>query len=270
MEQKLSDKDRFLSILSRGPVPHIWETTKTNLSSLGFNVNQDEFYKINSHGLRSDEFKKYHDGMHLLFAGCSNTFGLGNFIEDVWAHKVYSEISKNNKTSGYFNIGSPGATVSEILYQIFIYCSHYGYPDFVFINFPDYYREYLAILNIYDAQKIPESQTLNRVMIARNICMQYLSLLSNLELNGTKIIAATWDLDYMKTKEVDARNYFPDLIAINNDELANHCLKYQEENSEHLLKDYFILSFDEDHPGVAVHDFWYQTMYNKYKEVSNA
>ena len=135
MEQKSLDS-KFLCLLSRGPVPRFWDNTYNNLKKLGISLEQSEFYSINSHGLRSDEFITNHDGKHILFAGCSNTFGLGNFLEDVWSYKVYKEIEKNEKVSGYFNIGSPGATISEISYQIFVYCKDYGYPDTVFINLP--------------------------------------------------------------------------------------------------------------------------------------
>jgi len=270
MEQKLSDRDRFLSLISRGPVPHIWETTKKNLKSLGFDIDQSSFYQTNSHGLRSEEFTKNHDGKHLLFAGCSNTFGLGNFIEDVWAYRLYSEISKTEKVSGYFNVGSPGATISEILYQIFMYCNHYGYPNFVFINFPDYYREYLAILNIYDSKELPPTQSLNKVMIARNISAQYMSLLENLKANGAKVIAYTWDtVTKFGNNEIDVRNYFPNISFINNNDLAKHCLAYQDRFSDSKLKDYFVVGLDEDHPGIAVHDFWYLSMYNRYQEIKN-
>jgi hypothetical protein len=269
MEQKSLDS-KFLCLLSRGPVPRFWDNTDNNLKKIGMNLGQNEFYSINSHGLRSEEFTKNHDGKHILFAGCSNTFGLGNFLEDVWSYKVYKAIEKNEKVSGYFNVGSPGATISEISYQIFVYCKDYGYPDTVFINLPDYYREYMANLNIYTGKVVPNGQSINKIMITRNVIAQFLSLMDNLALNGTKVISMTWDHeDQTKTNELNAKDYFADMYIVDEKELANHCLSYEEQNKSSMLKDYFLIGLDEDHPGIAVHDFWYLKMYNKYKEINN-
>jgi hypothetical protein len=271
MEQEsLGNNGFFMSLISRGPVPQFWENTKKNLKKNGFSISQDNFYKINSHGLRSQEFDDNHDGLHVLFAGCSNTFGLGSFLEDTWSYKLYKKISEKTKTSGYFNVGSPGATISEIAYQIFVYCKRYGYPDFVFINLPDYYREYQAILDHYVGKEVPENQSLNRVMITRNVAAQYLSLVDNLKLNKTSVVAMTWDtITHFKDSELDVRDNFSDIYFVDNNELAQHCLEYEKNNLTNPLKDFFIRGLDDDHPGIAVHDFWYSKMYNKYKEIIN-
>lgn len=39
--------------------------------------NNEIEYSLNSSGQRCDEFKKTHEGKHILFAGCSITFGEG-------------------------------------------------------------------------------------------------------------------------------------------------------------------------------------------------
>jgi len=270
MEQRLLGNYGLLEMNARGPLPEYWHRSEKNLKELGINLSQQEFYKINSHGLRSEEFKKDHDGKHIVFAGCSNTFGIGSRLEDIWAHKLYKRISKEEKVSGYFNIGSPGATISEVSYQIFVYCQKYGYPDVVFINFPNYYREYLVILDMYSEKFIPDEITLNKKMITNNVVVQYLSLLENLKANGTAVVAMTWDM--MKdstTNELDARDSFPDLIRIDRDELAEYCLAYEKENRNNTLKKYFLVGLDNDHPGIAVHDFWHGKMYNRYKEIVN-
>lgn len=48
-------------------------------------------YNLNSDNFRSDEFIKKHKNKHILFAGCSNTFGEGVEYEKTWAYRLYKE-----------------------------------------------------------------------------------------------------------------------------------------------------------------------------------
>ena len=63
-------------------------------------------YNLNSDNFRSDEFIKKHKNKHILFAGCSNTFGEGVEYEKTWAYRLYKEISKERlikvENSHYF------------------------------------------------------------------------------------------------------------------------------------------------------------------------
>ena len=99
------------------------------------------FLDVNRYGLRSDEFVKKHDGMHVLFAGCSFTMAEGLKREDGWAYQVYNHISKNTQTSGYFNIGICGASFTRIINQIYAYMDEFGVPEKLFVFFPDLGRE---------------------------------------------------------------------------------------------------------------------------------
>jgi hypothetical protein len=94
----------------------------------------------NSNGFRSDEFIKTHEGRHIVFAGCSETYGRGGDIEESWAHMVYSSISKSTQTSGFFNLGTPGAGFKEILCTVIDYCNSYAKPNDIFILMPNLER----------------------------------------------------------------------------------------------------------------------------------
>ena len=100
-----------------------------------------DLYTLNSRGYRSDEFKKEHDGMHVLFAGCSVTFGQGMFLEDTWPKIVYEELAKTNKMSGYYNLSIPGSSRNRVVELIQMYVEEFGMPDLILINFPDSYRD---------------------------------------------------------------------------------------------------------------------------------
>jgi len=100
-----------------------------------------DLYSLNSRGYRSDEFKKHHDGLHVLFAGCSVTFGQGLFLEDTWSKIVYEELAKTNNMSGYYNIAIPGSSKTRVVSEIQNYIDEFSTPDLILINFPDSYRD---------------------------------------------------------------------------------------------------------------------------------
>lgn len=109
---------------------------------------------INSYGYRSDEFKKNHEGKHVLFAGCSYTWGLGLYKKEIWASMVYEKISSEEKCSGYFNLGTPGTCVTNQVYDIFQYCNKFGNPDVIFYCMPGLDRG-------FDPKSIPEINTIS-------------------------------------------------------------------------------------------------------------
>jgi hypothetical protein len=97
-------------------------------------------YITNSFNYRSEEFKTNHNEKHVLFSGCSTTFGIGLNREEVWSDIVYNKINKKEKCSGYFNIGYPGASIYTTILDVFKYCNKFGNPDIIFINLPECFR----------------------------------------------------------------------------------------------------------------------------------
>ena len=98
-------------------------------------------YNLNSDNFRSDEFIKKHKEKHILFAGCSNTFGEGIEYEKTWAYRLYKEISKEEELSGYFNLGASGASIFETLVNVQRYIRKYSMPDVIFLLFPEIERD---------------------------------------------------------------------------------------------------------------------------------
>jgi hypothetical protein len=101
----------------------------------------DVEYNLNSVGLRSDNFKTEHDKKHILFAGCSNTFGVGTDYDKIWTQMVYQDISKNEELDGYYNVGINGSTIIEIIFQTCKYIEKYGAPDTIFMLLPEVERD---------------------------------------------------------------------------------------------------------------------------------
>lgn len=107
---------------------------------LGINPEPNLVYSYNNFGFRCDDFVKNHNGLHILFAGCSETEGAANKLEDVWSHILYSKIKESEQTSGYYNVGKAGLTISAIVMNILQYINDFGSPDYIFVQLPDQTR----------------------------------------------------------------------------------------------------------------------------------
>jgi len=132
----------------------------------------------NSYGLRSDEFQKTHDGKHMIFAGCSVTFGEALPAQYTWPKIVYNRIMEKHKVSGYYNLGINGATHLTILNQVFSYIEEFGDPDVIFINFPDLSRQIDAGIS---------RENLSIISTIYGILERYCLI------NGILLISFSWD-----------------------------------------------------------------------------
>lgn len=108
---------------------------KNDISNTGID------YIFNYENFRSENFIENHEEHHILFAGCSNTFGEGIEYEKTWAKRLYKEILKRESVSGYFNLGTSGASVFEILTNVNRYIRKYSMPNTIFLLLPELERD---------------------------------------------------------------------------------------------------------------------------------
>ncbi len=99
-------------------------------------------YLYNDEYFRCDNFIKEHKDTHVLFAGCSETEGVGGNLDACWAYMTYRELEKTNKMSGYFNIAKSGFGWQKIITNTMIYIKKYGAPNYLFILLPDNNRNF--------------------------------------------------------------------------------------------------------------------------------
>lgn len=226
----------------------------------------DITYILNNDGFRSDNFVNSHNGLHILFAGCSETFGVSSPIEETWSKILYNEISKNNNVSGYFNIGHPSAGITVITYQIFNYIKKYGSPDYLFVLFPNIDRRVSWVNQKGYIQKngktigAKESDTNTYLnMIYDNVFMyKILELVS--ECLNIKLIYANFDnMDFIHIKKI-ANSL--QIIDINNSEEFEQYVG----NLPLSNKDIFIRR-DMVHRGIAFHKFWSHKFLLKFQEL---
>jgi len=252
--------------------------------------------ECNSLGFRSDEFKTKHEGLHILFAGCSESFGEGGSLEDSWTKRLYNKINKIDKTSGFFNIAVPGISTCDIIAMILEYIKINGKPDFIFINFPTLEREVGLLLSddiknynsTTQTKELKELEELDHLWVRmfpfnfkEKKSFKYIKILNDnpsfltyhpkllniktfeelCHFANINLIWTTWSnrFHYLITDtKIPFNNYCP-LIDFN----------YQDELIFQIIetdKNYTIRKND-GHYGTAHHEIWSRNIFDKYKEL---
>jgi hypothetical protein len=204
-----------------------------------------DFYKLNKYGFRSDEFTTDHDGKHIVFAGCSYTYGDSVFLEDSWTHKLYLDIAKKEKLSGYFNLGNPGASTKQAIEQIFFYIELFGNPDVIFLLMPNPERDFHK--NSYE-----------------DLFSSTSKLIEHCQNNNIKLFLSSWDLREHWDENEDPKPKILGYSKMDIDKMSSHVAEFCENNKEHDLSNFLLYAFDLEHPGIALHDYYKKFFYDLY------
>lgn len=254
------EKDFYSKPFSKSKVPDfdLWNEKIRNVNPT---ITKEE---LNNYNYRCDNFTKNHNGKHILFSGCSYTWGAGIKYEDTWAHQVYKKISKDEKVSGYFNIGTSGSSLIHQIATMFQYFEEFGNPDIIFINTPDFCRMYgysskkniiIDALYEHDASKIIELLSYQYYFMLNAYC----------KTNNIKLFCFSWvyaekNLDYLfKSSKFENLDTF---YKYDIDEMKEFVKNYKKENPFDQFAD---IARDEGHLGNAYHEFWSDFIYNRYK-----
>jgi hypothetical protein len=217
---------------------------------------------LNNYNYRCEDFKDNHDGFHILFSGCSTTFGEGLLIEEIWSKKLYNKISSKNKASGYFNLALAGVSTLEIIINIFRYIKKFGNPNFIFLNLPNDTRFYSydsKSKNFTYSNLEPNTGNMQLYYTAPLISFQYLMMLeAYCNSNKIKLNVFSWDVGAGYGKE-----NIESFTEIKNNDLAKLIFEYKENNKNDTNATY---ARDGMHHGTAIHHAWSEIMYNKYIE----
>lgn len=245
----------------------------------------EDTFAPNKQGYRSDEFKKDHDGKHILFNGCSVTYGQGLYTKETWSYLLYELIGKEEKVSGYYNIGTPGKGICDIVASTFKYIDKYGVPDAIFLDLPDLNRFYAlnsdnsdeldremgpielfhSLNNNYRHSLVKRNSTLAIFSATLTIyAYQYLMFLEifckshNVDLyifsyvRGTDAFLQLCNLDnYYVTTDTDSMNKIEKEV-------------YEYTNA-HKDDQYTMVARDGRHYGTAFHHVWANMIYDIYK-----
>lgn len=237
--------------------------TSENLERLGMDIR--DFYVLNKQGYRSDEFKKEHDGLHVMFAGCSNTFGDSMFKEYIWSYQVYERLSELAKVDGYYTTGVPGADIFEVMSQIIKYIRNVGMPDIVFVNLPDTERNPMfAKGGTYpDGTPTPKDLTSPNSFIT-----SYINAVSMLiEEAGSEIYMFTYDgRGNFNIDHNDYRKYIDNYYTwtLEDHDMAIYEIEQKANKENHPLKDFMHFALDKSHPGIAWQTGWADFIWDKF------
>jgi len=201
-------------------------------------------YQLNNYGHRCDNFKLNHEYNHILFAGCSFTFGESLPYMQNWSGKLYKKFLSENKLDGYFALGFLNGFTSHIVYNIMLYCESFGFPETIFCFFPQSERTVKYINNeLLISYKIDkEHKETGRVDSFKSISF----LEKYCEINKIKLFWSTWDnldADFYKKQNFNNFIFMQDsdihLAATNKDEKENP---------------FFKIGRDQAHPGLSYSD----------------
>lgn len=234
-------------------------------------------YLFNSFGFRSDEFKTEHDGEHILFAGCSETEGVGGNLDSCWAYMLYSELLKEKELSGFFNLGRAGWGYARIISNIVSYIGSYGKPNKIFILFPNLCRFYIWHKNASEYMEVfehgsydidndqieiyPDTRKRLNVEKQREFFVNFVMLMKIFEeycvASNIELFWSTWSKnDLENLKQVDIFKKYVEMDSAN----------FLRENEDYLLdiqknrQDW--ASKRDGHSGYISHLLWYKKFFS--------
>jgi hypothetical protein len=238
-------------------------------------------YRNNDMFFRSDNFTTNHDGLHILFSGCSESEGVGDNIENAWTNILYNKISKDMKCSGFFNLSRSGWGWSKIITNALIYFETYGYPDVYFILLPNhqrmhkFYRQDSKSSYWKHEQLYPkgvytnEYKNKNTFSEEKEYNEDFMKFLLSWKLfnkickdNNVKLIFSTWDeLDSDNLKNLNMFENFLDM------DTKNVCEPYINKWYETNKKTKHDLKKRDGHRGIILHNFWADSFYSVWKDL---
>lgn len=193
---------------------------------------------------------------------------------------LYDKIKKTENVSGYYNLGTPGTGVFDIVFNIFKYIKKYGNPDVIFIDLPDLYRFYALIdkttwewpdkiegnelnfmrNNFFHASYKSNSTIKPSFVVEKYIYIyQYLSMLetycknNNIKLFLFSYIGALEHFFGM----TDIDRYY----QLKSSKIDQLVYNYHEQNKD---DEFYLVARDNAHPGTGQHYAWAELIHEIY------
>ena len=193
---RVGSKDKTTLLYQAVPNEFTHKLISDRLKKLNPNIEKQSFDWFNEHGLRCDALEQHHVDRwpHYVFAGCSFTYGEGLPLEYTWPKIVHDYITKDNVGARYINISYPGASSSGIVQQILAYCAEFGIPNYLFINLPDFGREFIVTRTCLSGRSAPmytdgdDGKDITLETLSRNLN----TMIQMLASFGTDIYVGQW------------------------------------------------------------------------------
>ena len=227
-------------------------------------------YVYNNEFFRSDDFTTEHNGAHILFAGCSQTEGIGSPLDTVWSKMLHGQLSASNDVSGFYTIARSGFGWQKIISNFMIYVDRYGMPDYLFIMVPDLCRffewredkaAWFYVQRIVGDVAWAKDQGIDPIFYQQATEKEYKKAVVDFkiswslfekycELNNVRLLWGTW--------EYEDSNLYKNLIRSKSYiDLSYEGFMGHVSNSRPDGKlDKFDLSRRDGHAGVLQHEYW--------------
>jgi hypothetical protein len=235
------------------------------------NKNSPIIYKINKHGFRSDQFKKFEpENTNILFLGCSFTSGVGLPENLIWKSFMLNEMEKKFDNIVSYNLGVQGHSIHNCVNNFRVFIDKYGKPDYVFALFPGIERFTLYNAGQKDFVKVNATSWKELKGIYPKFVSDYVTAISTEDLIfsaihslhmleticnqiGIKLIWSSWNQAQSKIfNEIDFKNFieveYPQRINLSKD---FDTIPYYGENIDNLP--YWNIARDLSHPGSGYH-----------------
>lgn len=228
-------------------------------------------YAYNNEYFRCDDFTTEHSGAHILFAGCSQTEGVGAPLETVWAKLLYNDLKDNSLVDGYFNIARAGFGWQKIISNFLIYEARYGTPEYLFVLLPDVSRMFqwdVQGSSWYYTQKSPDFNDsvidrFDRSLTEAEHRKSFIDFVagwtlfeSYCEAKNVKMIWSTWDYEENPNlnRFLNLKNY----VALGQEGVQ----KYIREVRPNGKLEKFDLFRRDGHLGILPNQYWYRSFKN--------
>lgn len=232
-------------------------------------------YEFNNEWFRSDDFIVDHsEKYHVLFAGCSETEGVGSSLDTVWTKMLHESLKNDYDIGGFYSVAKSGFGWQKIITSVMIYIKKYGTPTHLFILLPNIDR----MFKWFDSERIwryiqrfpigvgdpkehdgmrsateeEHMEMLINFIISWKLFEQYCKLLN------IKVLWTTWDSEENENHRIfnQSENFF---IGHTDTELANFIKAHRPDGK--LEED--DLNRRDGHSGKLYHMFWKENFYNE-------
>lgn len=270
--------------------PFVHEIVESNFKKYFKTKDLSMIATFNDFGQRCDDFKKDHDGLHVLYAGCSFTYAEGVPIERSWSGLVHDYINKNiATTSGYFNVGKGGANFRVMENQILGYMRYSGKPDIIFVNLPELGREnveHMITLKVISDEEEGTSRLSQEYLVTIPRLQERLENFSTFcEMLGIKLIIGCWTMNTDNFEYLSKKYGNPfdskllDVVDVSANTMtlsAKHDMGYKKFEidlvkeltlTDDPLSNIIYVALDDSHPGLLGHRIMAEHFINKLNSV---
>lgn len=217
---------------------------------------QNMDYRLNNYGHRSDDFVKTHEGLHVLFAGCSFTFGESLPYKQNWSGKLYEKMKDVAPLDNYFALAFMNGVTSNIIYNILLYCKEFGNPEIIFCLFPDAVRK---VDFVNDGFVIDYKFDKYHSELGRLDCLKSITFLEEYcEALGIKLVWSTWSGNDTK---VYSKLKFKNFVFLEDVDVFMNA-KNKHESDDPFYK----IGRDGDHPGLQYSDGVANIFFDNFKK----